>query len=177
MTYKKVISYENIVDMNAMFLKPENDVFIEKSEFYSDLKQRAASNSDYESSFYLYRTLKMQNVGDMNDLYNAQDVILLCEIVENEFQFMHDTNGFNPRKCNSASTLSSCISREMSRFIIALPTSNGIVDIFEQAITGNFSSVNTRLTFDTEIFLPNTTKGKTDELNKDHDYKFFIKLD
>ena len=71
MTYKKVISYENIVDMNAMFLKPENDVFIEKSEFYSDLKQRAASNSDYESSFYLYRTLKMQNVGDVNDLYNA----------------------------------------------------------------------------------------------------------
>lgn len=58
--------------MNAMFLKPENDVFIEKSEFYSDLKQRAASNSDYESSFYLYRTLKMQNVGDVNDLYNAQ---------------------------------------------------------------------------------------------------------
>ena len=45
--------------MNSMFLKPENDVFIEKSEFYSDLKQRAASDSDYESSFYLYRTLKM----------------------------------------------------------------------------------------------------------------------
>lgn len=59
MTNKKVISYENIVDMNSMFLKPENDVFIEKSEFYSDLKQRAASDSDYESSFYLYRTLKM----------------------------------------------------------------------------------------------------------------------
>ena len=103
----------------------------------------------------------------MNDLYNAQDVILFCEIVENESQFMHDTNGFNPRKFNSASTLCGCISREMSRFIIALPTSNGIVDIFEQAITGDFSSVNTRLAFDTEIFLPNTTKGKTDELNKD----------
>ena len=116
--------------MNAMFLKPENDVFIEKSEFYSDLKQRAASNSDYESSFYLYRTLKMQNVGDMNDLYNAQDVILLCEIVENRFQSMHDANGFNPRKCNSASTLSGCISREMSRVIILLPASNKIVDIF-----------------------------------------------
>lgn len=113
----------------------------------------------------------------MNDLYNAQDVILFCEIVENESQFMHDTNGFNPRKFNSASTLCGCISREMSRFIIALPTSNGIVDIFEQAITGDFSSVNTRLAFDTEIFLPNTTKGKTDELNKDDDYKFFIKLD
>ena len=45
--------------MNYMFLTPENDVFFQKSEFYSDLKQRAVSDNDYETSFYLYRTLKM----------------------------------------------------------------------------------------------------------------------
>ena len=28
----------------------------------------------------------MRNLGDLNDLYNAQDVILLCEITENRFQ-------------------------------------------------------------------------------------------
>ena len=56
------------------------------------------------------------------------------------------------RKCNSASTLSACIEREMLRVIIALPTSNETVYIFEQTITG-FSSVNTRLAFDTEILL------------------------
>ena len=27
----------------------------------------------------------MRNLGDMNDLYNAQDVNLLCEIGENSF--------------------------------------------------------------------------------------------
>ena len=32
----------------------------------------------------------MRNLDDMNDLYNAQDVILLCEIIENQFQ-MHDS--------------------------------------------------------------------------------------
>ena len=67
----------------------------------------------------------------MNDLYNAQDVILLCEIGENRFQFMHDQSGFNPRKCNSAGTLRGCIEREMYQVIIALPTSNEVVDIFE----------------------------------------------
>ena len=87
---KGIIPYEKIVDMNSMFLTPENNVFFEKTEFYSDLKQKAVSDSDYESSFYLYRTLKIRNLGDMNDLYNAQDVILLCEIGENRFQFMHD---------------------------------------------------------------------------------------
>ena len=71
----------------------------------------------------------MRNVGDMNDLYNVQDVILLCKITENRFQFMHDQYGFNPRKCNSASTLSSCIKREMPRVIIALPTSSEVVDL------------------------------------------------
>ena len=91
--------------MNYMFLTPENDVFFQKSEFYSDLKQRAISDNDYESSFYLYRTLKMRNLGHMNDLYNTQDKILLCEIAEDRFQSMHDENGFNRRKCNPASTL------------------------------------------------------------------------
>ena len=54
----------------------------------------------------------MRTLGDMNDLYNAQEVILLFETGENRFQFMHDWYGFNPRKW------------EMSRVIIALPTSN-----------------------------------------------------
>ena len=102
---KGTIPYEKIVDMNSMFLTPENNVFFEKTEFYSDLKQKAVSDSDYESSFYLYRTLKMRNLGDMNDLYNAQDVILLCQIGKNRFQFMHYRYGFNPRKCNSTSTM------------------------------------------------------------------------
>ena len=85
----------------------------------------------------------MRNLDDMNDWYNTQDVILLCEIAENRFQFMHDQYGFNPRKCNSASTLSNCIEREMLRVIITLPTSNEAVDIFERTITGGFSSLNT----------------------------------
>ena len=65
--------------MNSMFLSPENDVYFEKNEFYSNLKQKVVSDSDYESSIFLYKTLKMQNLGDMNDLYNAQDVILFYE--------------------------------------------------------------------------------------------------
>lgn len=135
--------------MSYMFLTPENDVFFQKSEFHSDLKQRAVSDNDYESSFYLYRILKMRNLGHMNDLYNTQDKFLLCEIAENRFQSMHDENGFNRRKCNSASTLRGYILSEMSRVIITFPTSNEIVDIFEQTITGGFSSVKTRIAFDT----------------------------
>ena len=157
--------------MNSMFLTPENDVFFEKSEFCSDLKQREVSDSDYESSVFLYKTLKMQNLGHMNNLYNAQDLILFCEMRENRFQFMHDQYGFNLRKCNSTSTLSGYI----CHVIIALPTSNEAVDISEQTITGALSLVNTRLAFDTEILPPNLINedkpkksGEPDELQKDY---------
>ena len=97
------------------------------------------------------KTFKKRNLGDMNDLYNAEDVISMCEIMGNRFQVMNDTYGFNPRKCNSASSMSGCIEREMSRTILALPTKLEYVEIFKQTVTGSFSAVNTRLAFDTQI--------------------------
>ena len=62
--------------MKSFFIKPEND-FWEKTEFFSKLKQSAVNDEDYENSKYLYQTLKIRHLGDLNDLYNAQDVILL----------------------------------------------------------------------------------------------------
>ena len=53
----------------------------------------------------------MRNLGHLNDSYNTQDVILLCEIIESRFQAMQNTFGFKPRKCNSGSTMSGCIER------------------------------------------------------------------
>ena len=60
----------------------------------------------------------MRNLGDLNDLYNMQDTILLCEIIENRFQQMQEKFGFNPRKINSASTLSGCMQRDLSKVIM-----------------------------------------------------------
>ena len=125
---KSIIPYEKIVNMNSLFCTPENGTFFEKTGLFSNLKQKAVSDEDYTTSFYLYRTLKMHHLGEMNDLHNVQDVILLSQICKNRFQFMHDRYGFNPRKYNSASTLRGCIEREMTKVIIALPTSNEVLD-------------------------------------------------
>ena len=139
---KEIIPYEIIVDMESFFIKLENE-FWEKTEFFSELKQSAVSDEDYENSKYLYQTLKMRNLGDLNDLYNTQDVILLTEITESRFEAMKNTYGFNGRKCNSASSMSGCIEREMSKIIIALPTKDEHVEIFKETIIGGFSCVNT----------------------------------
>ena len=59
-----------IVNMESLFITPHQD-FWEKTEFFSELKQSAVNDEDYERSKYLYQTLKMRNLGDLNDLYNV----------------------------------------------------------------------------------------------------------
>ena len=93
--------------------------------------------------------------------------------------------GFNPRKCNSASTLSGCVQCNQSKVIIALPTNYSHAEIFEKTLIGDFTCVNNRLGFDTEVLLPNFddySKMDIDEsfqAYKNQDYKlgYNIKLD
>ena len=96
---KGVILYEKIITQDTF---APSRKFFDRTEFLSALKQQNVSKEDYKISYYLWKTLKVRNLSDMNEPYNAHDVILLCEIVENRFQLMQDKYGFNPRKCNSA---------------------------------------------------------------------------
>ena len=82
---------------------------------------------------------------------------------------MQNTYGFNPRKFNSASSMSGCIEREMSKSILALLAKHEHGEIFEQTVIGGFSSVNTRLAFDSQILLPNQTIN--DLTNRNFNYK------
>ena len=127
--------YEKIVDINSLELIPEKE-FFNHTEFFSKLHGCNISSEIYENMKYLYTILKMRNLGDMNDLYNMQDVILLCEIIENRFEKMHKKFGFNPRKCNSASTVSGCVQRNQSKVILTLPTNYEHAEIFEKTLIG-----------------------------------------
>ena len=119
---KGVMPYEKINDIHSLSeIVPEDD-FFKHTEFYSSLKQSNISLEEYGNVKFLYKKLRMRNLGDMNDLYNVQDAIILCEIIENRFEQMYQKFGFNPRKCNSAGTLSGCVQRETSKVIITLPT-------------------------------------------------------
>ena len=92
-----------IIDIHSLDKKPDGE-FYDKTQFFSKLKGRAISDEDFEQSKYLFQTLKMRNLSDMNDLYNFQDVALLCKIVENRCQLMQNEYEYSPRKCNLAST-------------------------------------------------------------------------
>ena len=100
----------------------------------------------------------MQNLGDLNNLYNFQDTIILCEISESCAQFLNNKFKFNPRKCNSASSFSRCVQRDKSKCIIALPTRAEHAELFQKTLIDGFSCINTRLAFDSEILLPHNKK-------------------
>ena len=153
---KGVMPYEKIINIESLQLIPQNE-FFDHTEFYSSLKQSNVTKEEYENCKFLYQKLKMRNLGDLNDLYNMRNVILLCEL-SCRFQVMHEKFGFNPRKRNSASILSGCVQRDLSKVLIALPTCYEHAEIFEKSLIGGFSCVNTRIGFDTEYccrLLPN----------------------
>ena len=95
----------------------------------------------------------MKTLGDMNKIYNIQDTLILYEIFEQRSILLQDLFKFNPRKCNSASSFSGCVHRNKSKCNIALPTNARDIRLFEKTLIGGYSCVNTRMAFDTELFL------------------------
>ena len=95
----------------------------------------------------------MKTLGDINKLYNIQDTLILCEAFEQTPERLQQLFKFNPRKCNSASSFSGYAQRNESKCDLVLPLNSGIAKIFEKTLMGGFSCVNTRMAFDTRIFL------------------------
>ena len=90
---------------------------------------------------------------------------------------MHEKFSFNPRKINSASTLSGCLQRDVSKVVIALPTCYEHAELFEKSLIGGFSCVNTRIGFDTEVLLPSFSKNDYSKMNIDKSFKAYKNQD
>ena len=174
---KGIIPYEKVESIKSLSANPEDGVFFTRDEFFSSLKGQSVDEISYQNSKTLYLILKMRNLSDLNNLYNAQDVIILLQIIENRFQKIMEMTDYNPRIINSASKLSGCIQREKSKCILALPTDNIQMEIFEKTVSGGYSSVNNSLSFDTELLMPNLTKNDYDKMSIDESFKAFKRDD
>ena len=104
--------------------------------------------------------MKLSSFGELNQIYNFQDTIILCKIFEQRSDMLKKIFQYNPRKCNTASIVSGCVHRNKSKCFIALPTDVEYVRAFEKTLLGGFSCENTRLAFGTNILLNDTNKEK-----------------
>lgn len=67
---KGVFSYQKFRDFNSLDLILENDIFFNKSVFYSELKQENIADEQYENSKYLSLIMKVRSLSNLNELYN-----------------------------------------------------------------------------------------------------------
>ena len=77
---------KKIETIDSLSMRPEDGIFFSKDDFVSTLKGKNADNECYENAKQFFILLKMRHFSDLNDLDNAQDVIILLEIIENRFQ-------------------------------------------------------------------------------------------
>ena len=111
---KGVIPYEKIKTYEDLDAAPEGE-FFSKTEFYSTLRNEIIDDQSYENVKRFWRTLRLEKLSELNDIYNFQDTIILCEIFENRAVEMMKKTSYNPRKCTSASSLSGCMHRFFQR--------------------------------------------------------------
>ena len=96
----------------------------------------------------------MRNLSDFNDINNVQDVYISFVILKYRWEKIKESTGFSPRCFTYASTLSGATKRVKSKVILTYPRNVKIVDLMEKLLSGVYSSVYTRLGFDTEMFTP-----------------------
>ena len=128
---KGTIPYELVSDSDSLSIVPD-DEFFKLHQFYSSMKDSVLSEEEYENVKKFYTTFKLSNLGELNQIYNFQDTIILCEIFEQRSDTLQKMFKFNPRKCNSASLFSVCVHRDKSKCCIALPTDAEHVKAFEK---------------------------------------------
>ena len=153
---KGTIPYQMITDFDSLKRNISQE-FFSYEDFYSDLKEKTISKEEYENGKKFCKILKLKTLGNLNLICNFQDTTILCEIFE-ERSSLQKLFKYNAKKCNSASSFSEFVQRLKSKCSIALPTDAEIINVFEKTVMGGYSCVNTRVGFDTDLFLNNTKK-------------------
>ena len=107
--------------------------------------------------------------------------MILCEIFEQRRSLLETLFKFNPRKCNSASSFSGTVHRNKNKCNIVMPTNAEQIRVFKKTLIGGYSCVNTRMAFDTELFLKDLENEKVISKTCDGQLKRFsskmIKMD
>ena len=143
---------------DSLSATPKNGDSWNIETFYSRLRDEVISQKEWQGCRKLFQVLNMRNLSDFNDIYNIQDVFILAVILEYRWQKIKDETGFDPRCSTPASTLSGAIDRFKSIIILTYCRNAEVVDFMESLLSGGYSSVDTRLGFDTEMITPKSAE-------------------
>lgn len=84
---KGVIPYQKIKSEEDLDGEPEEGFFV-NIDFFSLLKNRVISDEDYENIKTFWQIMCLKKLSDLNNIYNFQDTIILCEVFQNRTKEM-----------------------------------------------------------------------------------------
>ena len=100
---------------------------------------------EYENVKKFYKLLNLSKLGEPNQIYNFQDIIILCEIFEQRASLLQKIFKYNPRNVTVLAA---------SQVVFTETKVN------ERTLIGGFTCVNTRLAFDTDVLLNDNNQEK-----------------
>ena len=92
---------------------------------------------------------------------------------QKRFQVYAQIWSSNKKRCHSASALSHCIERNISKIILTLSNNAKLFNVLKKTLTGGFSCVNTRLGFDTKTLFLNLTQSPYNKMNINQSFQSF----
>ena len=78
LTEKGTIPYEMITEYHSLDIVPDKGKFFPPHNSYSTLKDTTLSEEEYKNVRKFCKTMKLENLGELNIIYNFQDTIILC---------------------------------------------------------------------------------------------------
>ena len=94
---KGTIPYELVSDFDSLSIAPDDGEFFKMHQFYSSMKDSILSEEEYENVKKFYTTLRLKNLGELNQIYNFQDTIISCETFERRSAKFQEIFKFNPK--------------------------------------------------------------------------------
>ena len=94
---KGTIPYRLVSDFDSLSIALDDGEFFKPHQFYSSMKDSILSEEEYENVKKNYTTLRLKNLGELSQIYNFQDTIILCEIFERRSAKFQEIFKFNPK--------------------------------------------------------------------------------
>lgn len=114
------------------------------NHFYSTLTGDTISEEDYNHAKHVFKTCKLQNLGDYHDLYLKTDVLLLADVFENFRDMSQTCYDLDPCHFYTSPGLSWQAMLKMTGVTLELLTDIEQVLFIEKGIRGGISQISNR---------------------------------
>ncbi|XP_031342987.1 uncharacterized protein LOC116180481 [Photinus pyralis] len=157
--YDYVDSWERL---NELELPP-------RDAFFSNLKNEAVSEADYEHALNVWNTFNIKTLGDYSDLYLKTDVLLLADIFENFRNTCIETYRLDPLHYYTAPGLAFDAMLKVTGVKLELLTDIDQLMFIEKGIRGGITQCSTRYAKANNPFMK--------DYNSDLDTTYLLYLD